>query len=349
MEYKIKAYNEWLSQQSYEKLPIGLLDGKMGLCLYWYQQSHLYNNNEYEIIADKLLDEVIDGLKSTKSLRYENGIIGIAFSFLRLINEKHIEGKPDEIMKDVDDRIFQNLCFDIMNQACLTVDALSCLLWGLLYFSKRLHSAEMNKNDKIIFQGIIVKGLNCIEENLRSSTIAEPTSFDPFGYHLPLFIHLLYEIDQLGFYSYKVKLICREWAERLRTSFPLSIGHRYMLSIEMMRLVPSFPVTIARTISEHAELLLQQSNLSQFFHNEIRNKNLSIQSGLAGLVYYATISGAYDVRQYLDIIQKKIDKSNVWNLWNESKDKGDYIFDLGRSITGTIYVYQRIKENNEND
>ena len=47
----ITQYNEWLLKQDITSMSNGLLSGKLGLCLYWYQQSRIYSNKHYEKIA----------------------------------------------------------------------------------------------------------------------------------------------------------------------------------------------------------------------------------------------------------------------------------------------------------
>lgn len=48
MRQVIQNFNEWLSRQGYDELPVGLFVGQMGLCIYWYQQSRIYKNSKYE-------------------------------------------------------------------------------------------------------------------------------------------------------------------------------------------------------------------------------------------------------------------------------------------------------------
>ena len=44
----ILEYNEWLVKQNIYSMSIRLLNGRRGLCLYWYQQSREFSNALYE-------------------------------------------------------------------------------------------------------------------------------------------------------------------------------------------------------------------------------------------------------------------------------------------------------------
>ena len=55
----ILEYNEWLVKQNIYSMSNGLLNGRMGLCLYWYQQSREFSNALYEKKASHILDKVV--------------------------------------------------------------------------------------------------------------------------------------------------------------------------------------------------------------------------------------------------------------------------------------------------
>ena len=55
----ILEYNEWLVKQNIYSMSIRLVNGRRGLCLYWYQQSREFSNALYEKMASHILDKVI--------------------------------------------------------------------------------------------------------------------------------------------------------------------------------------------------------------------------------------------------------------------------------------------------
>ena len=88
MRQVIQNFNEWLSRQGYDELPVGLFVGQMGLCIYWYQQSRIYKNSKYEQLASELLDKVFQNINKNPCCDLENGILGIGFGVLYLLDNK---------------------------------------------------------------------------------------------------------------------------------------------------------------------------------------------------------------------------------------------------------------------
>ena len=56
---------------------LGLLNGKMGLVLYFYYLGRLKNNEVFIRFAGDMLDEVIESLRMDLPIDFENGITGI--------------------------------------------------------------------------------------------------------------------------------------------------------------------------------------------------------------------------------------------------------------------------------
>ena len=77
MKNIIEDYNQWLIEQDYNAMGNGVFYGRMGLCIYWFQQFLLYSNCKYKIVANKLLEEVVSNIGSYSTVGFENGIIGI--------------------------------------------------------------------------------------------------------------------------------------------------------------------------------------------------------------------------------------------------------------------------------
>lgn len=111
MDKIILEYNEWLIKQNIYSMSNGLLNGRMGLCLYWYQQSREYSNVLYEKKASQILDEVIRNIGNSTGASFEDGLIGILMGVNYLIEEKYIDGNVKTIFSDVNDKLFQYAYF----------------------------------------------------------------------------------------------------------------------------------------------------------------------------------------------------------------------------------------------
>lgn len=84
----------------------GLFEGKMGIALFYYHYADYTSNIIYSEIADKLLDQVLDELKSATDITFDQGITGISWAIRYMTDLELIEGDPNEILYDIDNQIF---------------------------------------------------------------------------------------------------------------------------------------------------------------------------------------------------------------------------------------------------
>lgn len=78
-----------------------LLKGKMGLVLFFYEYGRYTGNNMYTETADYLLDEIIESLSSNEN----EDLVGIGWGIQYVINNKFVEGNPDEVLSEIDKRV----------------------------------------------------------------------------------------------------------------------------------------------------------------------------------------------------------------------------------------------------
>lgn len=82
-----------------------LLKGKMGLTLFFYEYGRYTGNTIYSDTADILLDEIIAAL----SLEDNEALIGIGWGIQYLMKNNFVEGDPDEVLSEIDERVQQIL------------------------------------------------------------------------------------------------------------------------------------------------------------------------------------------------------------------------------------------------
>lgn len=110
IEKRILFYNDQLLNEGAKDINIGLFHGKMGLCIYFYLQYRFFQDKRYEKMANNLLLDVYQKIEKRKDNSLENGILGIGFGILFLLENNFCEGNPNSILKEVDDSIFKSLC-----------------------------------------------------------------------------------------------------------------------------------------------------------------------------------------------------------------------------------------------
>lgn len=85
---------------------IGLTKGKMGIALFLYYSSKVTGYKLYQDLADKCIDEVLEKIKSETNLSFTNGMAGVAFTINYLIKDKFIDADADDILINVDKKIY---------------------------------------------------------------------------------------------------------------------------------------------------------------------------------------------------------------------------------------------------
>lgn len=89
---------------------IGLLYGKMGIALFFFDYGR-YKNCEVCIdIADKLLENIWENMYVGLSFNFDSGLSGIAWGIEYLIRKKIVAGDVNEVFEAVDNRI---MCYDL--------------------------------------------------------------------------------------------------------------------------------------------------------------------------------------------------------------------------------------------
>lgn len=86
---------------------IGLLDGKMGIVIFFFNYSRFTNNTLYSDFAYDLIDEIYNDLSSDYSINFDNGLCGIGWGIEYLIANQFVNTDSSDILEDFDDIIMQ--------------------------------------------------------------------------------------------------------------------------------------------------------------------------------------------------------------------------------------------------
>ncbi|EGJ99604.1 MULTISPECIES: lanthionine synthetase LanC family protein [Dysgonomonas] len=142
MEKELLKIANTLLLYSYHIENPGLLNGRMGIVLYLYQYARYAGRKYYCDFADDLLDKVLDSVNHS-SPDFESGISGIGWGVNYLIKNKYVEGDVNDVLFDIDKRVFYQL----------SCDPSASLLGQGIYLLERLPDNESNEEfDKYINQ-----------------------------------------------------------------------------------------------------------------------------------------------------------------------------------------------------
>ena len=93
--------------------PIGLAHGKMGVIVYLYHLHRYTGLDTYSEAAGSLLDQLLEsGLSVHDNLTVMDGLCGIGLGLEHLVAGQFIEGDLNELLKEIDDRLFKTVAFE---------------------------------------------------------------------------------------------------------------------------------------------------------------------------------------------------------------------------------------------
>lgn len=257
----------------------GLFSGNMGLCIFLYHASKQSNNNEYEQLADDLLDKIFGSLYTFTQPEFENGLAGIGWGIEYLVQNGFAEGDTDIILADIDTEVFKKLTqTDIKN-----IDLQNGLTGYLYYLVWRLRSDNSKQtSDKQINRELLMHVVNKIDKyaTLQLPSIVEDICFDLL-WAFPVMFYGLYEAYKLNIYTDKIVRMVKQWLTNFEVFTPfLNINKIYLATT--LSLFSS--IISDKRFEKQARLLLYLVDYDELL-TEVDTKILDIRNGWIGFVW----------------------------------------------------------------
>ena len=86
---------------------IGLLDGKMGISLFFFHYSSYSKKKLYKQFAEELLDEIYSEIHTDTPPYFDTGLSGIAWGIEYLVRNKFVTGDTDMVLNELDNKILE--------------------------------------------------------------------------------------------------------------------------------------------------------------------------------------------------------------------------------------------------
>jgi hypothetical protein len=86
----------------------GLLNGKMGIAIFFYHYSRYSKNKIYEDYAGELVDEIYEEINTSTAVNFENGLTGIGWGIEYLVKNGFVQADTDEALEEVDNIVYRN-------------------------------------------------------------------------------------------------------------------------------------------------------------------------------------------------------------------------------------------------
>lgn len=139
---------------------IGLLNGKMGITIFFYHYARFSSEPIYSNLADDMLDEIFQDIESNKVpiSKSELGEIGIGID--HLIKNNFVEGDPDKVLHDIDNKIFAKTNIEV-----------TTLFSGALYLLCRIEGKVSSTDFSISIAEMLDACNSLYTENLNERAI----------------------------------------------------------------------------------------------------------------------------------------------------------------------------------
>jgi hypothetical protein len=85
---------------------LGLLNGKMGIAIFFYQYADYTRNKLYEQYAAELVDEICAEISTETPIDFANGLTGIGWGVEYLVQKGFIKADTDEILEEIDHAVY---------------------------------------------------------------------------------------------------------------------------------------------------------------------------------------------------------------------------------------------------
>ena len=86
---------------------IGLLDGKMGISLFFFHYSTYSKKKLYKQFAEELIKEIYSEIHTNTPLCFNTGLSGIAWGIEYLVRNKFVTGDTNVVLNDLDNKILE--------------------------------------------------------------------------------------------------------------------------------------------------------------------------------------------------------------------------------------------------
>lgn len=311
-----------------EKMPnLGLIQGKMGACIFFYKLSRELKESKFEKIADDLVDTIYEDIsKGLNPLDFENGLAGIAWGFHYLQEQGFMGGDIDETLADIDDKIFQYITFsDTLGQKGIVE-----LLGYGFYLVKRLENSDekLHYDKTYFFRRALIRLINKIYAFVdRNMIIFKDPSFFTLRDHLPLCLLFISEAYKLGFYNDKLDRMLILLTPVTISALPYNTGNKLFLLLSLLKI---FKLTKDKKWEKHIQIIKDSIDLKYFLKEEVQDRNIRFFYGLSGIIFLLEELNAFNIgdewASYKEILHNIIVNSEYWNVINSEIINKDLSF-----------------------
>jgi len=263
----------------------GLMEGKMGACLYFFIVGKLQRKKHFTKQAEALLDGIFNTVSLSSQTNFGQGMAGIGWGIEYLIRNNLVKGNSDEILEDIDNCVLKVLTTDDQ----LGIELSDGLTGYLLYIIQRLKSKRTN-DKSLSFElnrELLILILNRLDQTYLSSAhpITNDIQFD-FLQNFPYLIRSLRFAYDLCLFNTKIERMTYGLISHFETSMHGLNTNKLHLALEIKLLSNKMSINKWERLIDN---LLYTIDFNELV-NEVDLQSAGFRNGLAGLIYLLQIA-----------------------------------------------------------
>jgi len=185
---------------------LGLLNGKMGIAIFFYQYARYTGNKVYEDYAGELIDEIYGEINNSTPVGFSNGLMGIGWGIEYLVRNGYVDADTDEALPEIDNAVYRSS----LHRPFLLDSGDDLFSYGLYYVTRLMGREDDNDNLKTLFkkQHLIYLTDDC--ERILVKKQYKNYNIDSLGIDTIIsFEWFLIEMHRLELFPVKVEKILR--------------------------------------------------------------------------------------------------------------------------------------------
>jgi hypothetical protein len=185
---------------------LGLLNGKMGIAIFFYQYARYTGNKVYEDYAGELIDEIYEELYNGTPVGFSNGLMGIGWGIEYLVRNGYLEADTDEALAVIDNAVYRSS----LHRPFLLDNGNDFFGYGLYYVTRLMGHEDDDDDIKTLFkkQHLIYLTDDC--ERILVQKQFKDYKIDSLGIDTIIsFLWFMVEMHRLGLFPVKVENILR--------------------------------------------------------------------------------------------------------------------------------------------
>lgn len=203
---------------------ISLSTGQMGIAVALYWLGKVSNVSEANDMASKLLDSVTNKITIKTPLNFSNGLSGIGYAIVKLIENKIINYNECEYLTDLDNHFYVCLNVSVLTNGNVN-QCQNTILDILLYLCARLRFCDIHQEDYIVLSRLIAQSFDGLYFQLKEDFFDEPIPPD-LNYKLPKLLNIMADMYRLNIHRERVLKCLEELKYKVLTTIPYELTNK---------------------------------------------------------------------------------------------------------------------------